>query len=520
MAVIWKNKDMKTGLLSLLAAMCVGTAVGAPFPWRSSHPLNTTAATDGEYKDYYPTITNDGQGNWVCTWCASFTSSSLRDFEIYVARSSDNGLTWTDPQLLDPFANDPLEVEDDFDPFVITDGLGHWLTAWYSSDNHAGTVGDDTDLFFSLSNDLGATWTTSAPLNTDAATDHDPNGVMREGEPVLAIDPNGLWVAVWRRYQDPGGDFDIYTAYSSDLGVTWSAPALLTDAMLTDISSDSGVDLVFAGDGHWIASWITNGELGEDNDLYYSTSTDGIHWTAPAVLNSDALTDGDLDHKWPDIACANGRCVAVWSQGTYNVIDDDLAFVYSDDYGATWSDPAYLNTNAETDLGDDWKPSIATDSHGRWVVTWYSDDNLGLIPLGADDDILFSVSEDNGLTWSDPDVVNDFGFQLYDWQQDWNPKLSVSPTGQWITVWHSEYDVDGAGNEWDIMFTTACLPTTLGDVHCDGIADLNDVSAMQLNFVADVSDPEYSSYDIDRSGLLDFADVLLQIENLTGPADL
>ena len=86
--------------LTLGVALTGATLAHAALDWSPAQPLNNNAATDGEVGDYYPDITTDGAGHWVCVWCAAVPGASDRDFDISVSRSGDDGLTWSDPQRL------------------------------------------------------------------------------------------------------------------------------------------------------------------------------------------------------------------------------------------------------------------------------------------------------------------------------------------------------------------------------------------------------------------------------------
>ena len=140
---------MTRGVLRSFAGAVLLLSVWLPaagaMDWSYPVPLNANAAVD-EDSDYSSSCARDDQGNWVCAWHAAVPAAPNRDFDIYVARSSDNGETWSAPAILDPYAADPPEGEDDFDPVVATDGAGHWVCLWYSYDDRGGTIGSDTDL--------------------------------------------------------------------------------------------------------------------------------------------------------------------------------------------------------------------------------------------------------------------------------------------------------------------------------------------------------------------------------------
>ncbi|MDH3521410.1 MAG: hypothetical protein OEM49_13225, partial [Myxococcales bacterium] len=42
-----------------------------------------------------------------------------------------------------------------------------------------------------------------------------------------------------------------------------------------------------------------------------------------------------------------------------------------------WSVPVPLNTNATTDVGEDFRVQLTTDGAGIWVAVWESNDDLG-----------------------------------------------------------------------------------------------------------------------------------------------
>ena len=124
-----------------------------------------------------------------------------------------------------------------------------------------------------------------------------------------------------------------------------------------------------------------------------------------STLNTNADSDwGEDDESWWGHDYASqvttdglGNWVAVWPS-TVNLgdtagTDDDIFVSRSTDNGATWSAPATLNNNADTDLGYDWFPQLTTDSSGNWVAVWWSEENLGG-SVETDADIFVSITND------------------------------------------------------------------------------------------------------------------------------
>lgn len=108
-------------------------------------------------------------------------------------------------------------------------------------------------------------------------------------------------------------------------------------------------------------------------------------------------------------------------------------------WGQFKGDVALLNSNAESDSGEDTNLQLATDAAGNWVAVWQSDDTLD-DTVGGDLDILVSTSSDGGVTWSDPAALNSNA--ATDAMDDLNPAL-VSDGTNWIVVW--QCDMPGGG---------------------------------------------------------------------------
>jgi Neuraminidase (sialidase) len=451
--------------LALLAPATAFAALGFSAP----AALNTNADTDSG-TDWYPQVTTDGAGNWVAVWFSEDTLGGTigSDYDILVSRSMDNGATWTTPAALN--TNAATDSGPDYEPQVTTNGVGNWVAVWHSDNTLSETIGSDYDILVSRSTDNGVAWTAPAPLNTNAATDSGD-----DYSPQVTTDGVGNWVAVWSSYdtlgETIGSDQDILVSRSTDNGVAWTAPAPLNTNATTDSGHDGTPRVTTDGAGNWVTVWNSidtlGGTIGEDWDILVSRSTDnGATWTAPATLNNNAATDSVHDGSPELTTDGAGNWVTVWESidtlgGTIGS-DDDILVSRSTDNGATWTATTALNTNAVTDLENDLSPQVTTDGWGNWVAVWFSDETLGGT-IGEDWDILVSRSTDNGTTWTDPAALNinadtDSG-------ADWYPQVTTDGAGNWVAVWFSIDTLGGTiGSDWDILVsttTTATLPVEL-----------------------------------------------------------
>jgi hypothetical protein len=243
----------------------------------------------------------------------------------------------------------------------------------------------------------------------------------------------------------------------------WSLNKPVNTNVYSDSGNDVYPDVVYDGNGQWIAVWqssevLGNPNLGQDNDILYAVSSDGVNWSAPAALNSNAATDVGDDYM-PHIASdGNGNLVVVWhSKDPLGVLglggDYDILYTRSSD-GKTWTAPAPLNTNAASDNSfEDTGPDI-TYFNGRWIVAWTSDNPLGNT-IGSDNDILFSYGTGTGVNWSAPASASP-GFKT-DTGNDRNARIACG-TGRCATVWQSDdpgVDTNPLGVDDDILMSSS-----------------------------------------------------------------
>jgi Neuraminidase (sialidase) len=394
---VWESNDSLGGTIGGDFDILVARSTDYGATWTAPATLNTNAATDSG-DDVEPQVTTDGAGHWVAVWMSldNLGGTIGGDGDILVARSTDNGATWTAPAALN--TNAATDSGLDWYPQVTTDGGGNWLAVWMSLDNLGGTIGEDYDILVARSTDNGATWTAPAALNANAATDSG-----WDEDPQVTTDGAGNWLAVWDSNENLGGtigtDYDILVARSTDNGATWTAPAALNTNAATDSGGDAAPQVTTDGAGHWVAVWSFGHfyppNTWEEKNILVARSTDnGATWTAPAPLNTNAATDSGWNVDPQVTTDGGGNWVAVWQSaenlgGTIGT-DDDIQVARSTDNGATWTAPAALNTNAATDSGGDWLPQVTTDGAGNWLAVWYSWDSLGGT-IGWDYDILYAT---------------------------------------------------------------------------------------------------------------------------------
>ncbi len=235
----------------------VARSTDAGTTWSAPAALNVDAGADLG-SDAEPQLTTDGEGAWVTVWRSSSFSVPIRtDYDILVAGSADAGATWVGQAELNSYAGG--DADGDYSPQLTTDGQGNWVAAWQSSNSLGDTIGSDADILMASSTDDGVTWTAAAALNTNAASD-----TGHDALPQLTTDGQGLWIAVWRSRDSLGdtigSDADILFARSTDGGVTWADPAALNTNAASDDVDDEAPQVTHGlvgvgGPPIWIAVW-------------------------------------------------------------------------------------------------------------------------------------------------------------------------------------------------------------------------------------------------------------------------
>ena len=189
----------------------------------------------------------------------------------------------------------------------------------------------------------------------------------------------------------------------------------------------------------------------------------------------------DPEGHSPAIASnGSGRWIVVYVSrydptGEYGA-ENDLFFVRSVDDGRTWSTPAPLDPSYAVGGGfSDHDPDIATNAHGNWLVVFENDARL-LVARSEDDGIGFEII---GA------VVDAFPTSfLY-------PQIATDAAGTWVAAFASESSHGSSAIGYSNLFSIASFDG--GEEW--GAPSLLDSSAS----FASVSD-RVPSLDVDRSG--------------------
>jgi BNR/Asp-box repeat protein len=257
---------------------------------------------------------------------------------VFVSRSTDGGVTFGGPVEIPPPAR-KVNLDKNWtvcDNHPASPSFGHCYTEF---DN----FGENDTEYMSTSTDGGVTWST--PISPTGK----PKGLG--GQPV--VQPNGTVVVPFETVTG-----NIAAFRSTDGGVTWSRASTVSRISFHPVAGDLRTSPLPTAEvdaaGRVFVAWEDcRFESGcTANDIVFSTSTDGVAWSAVQRVPIDAVgsnvdhfipgiavdpaTSGTSAHLaltyyfYPDAACTEATC------------DLTVGYVSSPDGGAHWSAPTQL----------------------------------------------------------------------------------------------------------------------------------------------------------------------------------
>lgn len=344
---------------------------------------------------YEPAVATDNKGNLVAVsiseYNPNFAMTNRTDYDIVFSYSHDSAVTWSEWALLNPddtTGGQSGEWSSDYSPKILTNGNGVWMVAW-ESNHDIDSSGLDSDVFVTVSNDNGVSWTAPTLINNYGAID--ANGDYSVDLAMLGE----RWFAVWKTNYSldnvTNSDDDVVLAYSDDNGTTWSDPVYINDDATTDSTHDTRPQIAFNTNGHGLVAWSGVYD-GIDNDIYIKRTTNGgLTWSARTAVNSTATSD-TTDDWVTDLVVGdlvNGSSspgIVTWVGETISTgTDAEPQMSYSMDAGITWSNALVLNEDANTNDGREYFVNVTAKPDTGWIFSWVDNDSGNTFMRATDD---------------------------------------------------------------------------------------------------------------------------------------
>lgn len=279
-----------------------------------THPLGVLQNGTGWFDE--PRFPQPEDPAWQVNPVEPWNSSTFYNPDLHI--ETDN--------IPDDFPRDLLQSYNPPDQEHVDVEIGFEANVLYATWEDA-RHGDltDRDIYFAYSNDYGKTW--SAPIRVNHPTLRDTDGNYESDgsnqlKPVLVIDRVGRRLFVF--WQDNRlGNYDIFFARSTDLGLTWEEPAHVDPQ---DPSTSNAINPI--------------------NDFNVDSDADQVNVTAGAYNEEECTRDPNTG----DWECTPGLTHLYVAWEDYRNGNADIFFEWSQDNGDTWlksndNDPTTIDAN-------------------------------------------------------------------------------------------------------------------------------------------------------------------------------
>ncbi|WP_131792985.1 sialidase family protein [Legionella birminghamensis] len=339
----------------------------------------------------------------TCIAAGTYFSGGIR--RPIIAISHDSGTSWSFPAAI----NAPVFTPDNTHAFV---GNGRFnavtchgaiciASGLYSSG------GVDRPLL-AVSQDLGLNWTYPSAINAPVFTPDNSNAFSSSGALNRVSCQDSVCIATGE-YRS-GGTLRPLLALSQNAAVTWTYPSVVNSPVFTPDNSNAFVTGTFTDVNCQGTTCIAVGTYfggGLQRPLVAVSHDSGTNWTFPSSVTAPVFTPDNTNAFMGggtllSISCQGSDCV---TGGFYNSVGAFRPLLaVSHDAGSSWTFPSSVtspvftpdNTNAFTNNG------LFYDVHcagGLCIAAGYYINGGVQRPLLA-------VSQDLGLSWTFPSVIN------------------------------------------------------------------------------------------------------------------
>jgi BNR repeat-like domain len=295
--VAWVNHEAKNGDVMLARFAAHGKASGAPVR------VNPQAGIATAWRGDQPSLAVAKNGSVYVVWTARVEANGKKGTDLYLSVSNDMGQTFAAPVKINddkaPAAHGmhALDVADDGRIFVswLDERNVHVPKPSTKAEGHH--MESNRELFIADSSDGGRTFSRNRKVAAEACPCC---------KTALAVAADGTVFVSWRHVL-PGNFRHIAVASSSDAGVTFSKPVIVSDdKWMLQGCPVSGPSLSVDGGGALKVLWYAAGE-GNTPGLYVAESKDKARSFSPRQLLAQEGVRGT-----PVLAANGSADVAIW----------------------------------------------------------------------------------------------------------------------------------------------------------------------------------------------------------------
>lgn len=332
------------------------TSTNGGSTWTNGFLSGITVFAGGTYDRVSdPVVAYDAKHNvWLISSLPLTSSGGVRGAAVVVSRSTDGGLTWSNPVTV-KLASGSANLDKDWivcDNTSTSTFYGNCYSEW---DNN----GNGNRIQMSTSSNGGLNWGNSK------STANRATGLG--GQPL--VQPNGTVIVPI----DNANETAVLAFTSTNGGVSWSSTVTVATiskhTVAGSLRSDPLISAEIDGSGKVYVVWQDcRFESGcSANDIVMSTSTNGTTWTAVSRVPADAVGSG-VDHFIPGLAVDKST-----SGSTAHLV---LAFYYYPVANCS-SSTCQLNIgySSSTNGGTNW--TSTTNITGPMTLSWLPNTTQG-----------------------------------------------------------------------------------------------------------------------------------------------
>ncbi len=445
----------------LVALAAAGVAAMTVMPWADAatntpqltKPVNATKADLNPQRTYSAPMlaVNPDNSDLIVGGFIEFRARKCG-----LIRSTDGGTTWKILESTPEIKSQPYCLANNSNIFHAPVAWGRDNALYLTTHAWDETTRTQTSVIFAKSTDLGDTWNTI--FARDARTTSGDN--LENDRPVtgMVVDTKSgsqdtIYILYRRAYtnrvapngapqepvlaisRDGGKTFDepvsaIGTVYQDakirDLGLTSRTTVTLAPGATTTVppagslaaepsniknfgASSNGQGLTLDSKGNVYVAYMSEiaNVSGAPRAIMTSKSTDkGKTWTSTMAVPFSYEQAQNVREAWTPGGGPNGTLHIVWEWRHPGDLASyaDLGYSRSTDGGATWSKVKSLADDDPKALNGKFLPMLSVAPNGRLDLAWWDTrDDPGI----RSNDVYYSFSEDDGVTWSKNTRVSD-----------------------------------------------------------------------------------------------------------------
>jgi len=338
-------------------------------------------------------VDNSGKNIYV-VW----EEDSGSDYDIYLAKSADRGLTFGSDIKVN---NSPVGTNQRYPVIDITQS-GDILLAWQDDQDFNST---GWDICTAMSTDGGASF-----------TEHKYDYSYNQTQPSIAARSNDQAYLAYTASNNLGSAiyFASSTQSQTDAWYTFEAALQVSDSGVLAVDSPSlAIDSSGSDSNAYIAWKDQSGGIFHDNNQSGSFGTDVRVDGGTQALNADSPSIG---------VGPNGKDIYIAWQATTGS-DQDVFFAKSDDWGVSFA--SSVEVIDDTTNESQKEPALGVDNNGDVFITWHD-----LRNVSDQGDIYLSGSMNRGSLFDTNLLINgDNGSTTQK-----NPSLALNASGQHVNI--------------------------------------------------------------------------------------